>query len=152
MKVVQQVPEYDADYSLWLGALHRSSQSEGGEAAVARLGCGLWRLHLPGCGVAWSCLWVHARQLAAGRCWLPGSGACHCGRTAYALWTQQQQLTVPLLLAACDASGRHTPRSPLTAAGGGAWEEGCGLLPKPGSPAGLDPTRKQKYSRSDSEG
>jgi hypothetical protein len=30
LKPLQQVTDYDADFDLWFGALHRSSQSEGG--------------------------------------------------------------------------------------------------------------------------
>lgn len=33
---LQQVPEYDSDFELWVGALHKSSQSEGGEFVVGR--------------------------------------------------------------------------------------------------------------------
>jgi hypothetical protein len=32
---LQQVPEYDSDFELWVGALHKSSQSEGGESVAA---------------------------------------------------------------------------------------------------------------------
>lgn len=30
LKPLQQVADYDADFNMWFGALHRSSQSEGG--------------------------------------------------------------------------------------------------------------------------
>jgi hypothetical protein len=38
LKLLQQVADYDADFDLWFGALHRHSQSEGGACRTSACG------------------------------------------------------------------------------------------------------------------
>jgi hypothetical protein len=57
---LQQVPEYDSDFELWVGALHKSSHSEGGEFVAGRCLELRTRGSLCGhratvCGSPWAC-------------------------------------------------------------------------------------------------
>lgn len=95
----------------------------------------VWRLRL---GVAWACGCMPDSWLQVGAGCLAAVRVTAAGR--HAPWTQRQQLTAPLLLAACDCRASHAAFPAHSCCW---WCVGGGLRPVPQAWVSCRPGRPQ---------